>query len=400
VRFWDVRSFDAWVLRGHAAYVYPVLFSPDGATIYSGGWDGYVGQPGCLRFWDAATGDLVAATGAPDTYIRAAALSRDGSRLAILANTIKQPAPRTVGSINILDTATGRTTVSIALPSTNSLPPAFDSIAFDSAAQHVMWIDFRDGMAHMADAQTGVITKSRALPGVFGVSSRVALSPDGVTIAAGYSGADGGIYLLDPQSLEPLRRWPHHSGDIFSVAFSPDSRRLLTTSQDGTVRVWDVATGNLLHTLVGHANRVLCALYSPDGLRIASGGGDNSVRLWDANTFEQVGRLGGHEDYVYSLAWRPDSQQLVSSSGDHTLRIWDTLPLKDRVQARRERQAFLAQVTPTVEQLFTQLSDPDEVIKRLKADSSLSPRARQIALQVALQISLRRQDAASALPAL
>src|SRR5262249_36195822 len=53
VRFWDVRSLDAWVLRGHHSYVYPVLMSPDGATIYSGGWDGFVGQPGSLRFWDA-----------------------------------------------------------------------------------------------------------------------------------------------------------------------------------------------------------------------------------------------------------------------------------------------------------------------------------------------------------
>src|SRR6476659_3406656 len=89
-----------------------------------------------------------------------------------------------------------------------------------------------------------------------------------------------------------------------------------------------------------------CAVYSPDGQRIASGGGDNSVRLWDANTFEQVGRLGGHEDYVYWLAWQADSQQLISSSGDHTLRIWDTQPLKERMQARHERQALLAQVEP------------------------------------------------------
>ncbi len=63
VRFWDVDSSSAWVLRGHHSFIYPVAQSPDGVTIYSGGWDGFVGQPGCLRFWDAATGELIAATG-------------------------------------------------------------------------------------------------------------------------------------------------------------------------------------------------------------------------------------------------------------------------------------------------------------------------------------------------
>ena len=102
VRFWDIRSSDAWVLRGHHNTVYPVLLSPDGATIYSGGWDGFAGQPGCLRFWDAATGDPIAATGAADKIVTAAALSADGSRLAI----------STLATINILDTATGTTVVS------------------------------------------------------------------------------------------------------------------------------------------------------------------------------------------------------------------------------------------------------------------------------------------------
>ena len=136
------------------------------------------------------------------------------------------------------------------------------------------------------------------------------------------------------------------------MAFSPDSRRNLTASEDGIVRVWDAATGKRLHDLVGHGNHVLCAAYSPDRKRIASGGRDQNIRIWDAETFEPVARLGGREDYVYSLAWRADSQQLISGSGDYTVRIWDTQPLKDRIQARRERQVILAQVEPMVQRLL------------------------------------------------
>jgi WD40 repeat protein len=140
---------------------------------------------------------------------------------------------------------------------------------------------------------------------------------------------------------------------------------------------------------------VWCATYSPDGKRIASGGRDGNVRIWDAATFDQLARLGGHKDYVYSLAWGPDSHQLISGSGDHTVRIWDTVPMKDRVRARRERQALLSELEPKVRQLFTDLGEAAKVAGKVKADASLSPRERQVALQVVLRISLERLNAAA-----
>ena len=382
VRFWDVRSSDAWVLRGHRSFVYPVLVSPDGATIYSGGWDGWLGQPGSLRFWDAATGDLIAATGPPGVFVRGAALSVDGSRLAVAFFASR---------IAVLDTATGTTVASIPV-----VGGWIESVAFDPAGQNVTWVDNNQGVANIAEARTGVIRRSRRMfGGVPGTSSRVAWSPDGATIAVQNAG-EPTLDLLDAQSLEPIRLWKHsHSGPVFSVAFSPDSRRILTASGDGIVRVWDAATGERLHDLVGHGNHVLCAVYSPDDKRIASGGIDQNIRIWDAETFEQVARLGGHEDYVYALVWGADSQQLISSSGDYTVRIWDTQPLKDRMQARRERQVILAQVEPMVQRLFHELGEASKVVERVKADGSLSTRARQIALQVVLQTSPEREAASA-----
>jgi WD40 repeat protein/serine/threonine protein kinase len=393
VRFWDVRSLDACVLRGHRSFVYSVLLSPDGATIYSGGWDGYFGQPGSLRFWDAATGDLIAATGATNEYVRApAALSVDGSRLAVSVRAANESFNR----IDILDTVTGRPVASVHDWGDKASVPMIDSLTFDPAAQHVFCVDTRDGVARLVDARTGLIRKSRQMSGGGPIGARVAWSPDGATIAVGYGNEGGGVDLLDPQSLELVRRWPHgHGGFLTSVAFSPDSRRILTASQDQIVRVWDAATGTRLHDLVGHGNIVFCAAYSPDGKRIASGGRDNNVRIWDAETFHPVARLGGHEDYIYSLAWRADSQQLLSGSGDHTVRIWDTVPIKDRMQARRERQAILAQVEPTVQRLFAEFGDAGKVVEKVKADVSLSARARQVALQVVLRTSLDRQNTAA-----
>jgi hypothetical protein len=141
---------------------------------------------------------------------------------------------------------------------------------------------------------------------------------------------------------------------------------------------------------------VLCAAYSPDGRRIATGGNDNYVWLWDAHTFEPVARLGGHESYVYSLAWRADSQLLVSGSGDHTVRIWETKALKDRMQARRERQDIVARVEPMVQRLFSEFGDAARVAEEVKADTSLSERARQVALQVVLAEAIKARPSTPA----
>ena len=393
VRFWDVDSSSAWVLRGHHSFVYPVLLSPDGAMIFSGGWDGFVGQPGCMRFWDAATGDVIAAAGVAQEYVRAADWSKDGALLAVSFSAFDASSSR----IEILDTTTGAT-VACVKDLTRAGEWGTESIAFDPPAQNVFWIDNATGMAHLADAHTGAVGKSRRVFKAIGIASRVAWSPDGSLIAVNNvnKAMEPTIDLLDAHSLDLVRQWPHgSSATITSLSFSPDGRRILAASTARTVQVWDVATGTLVHELVGHGNVVYCAKYSPDGKRIASGGRDGIVRIWDAATFDQLACLGAHKDYVYSLAWAPDSQELLSGSGDHTVRIWDTVPMKDRVRARHERQALLAKLEPQVRQLFTDFGEAAKVAGKVKADASLSPRERQVALQVVLRISLDRLNAAA-----
>jgi WD40 repeat protein len=394
VRFWDVQSLDAWVLRGHRSYVHCVFISPDGGTIYSGGWDGFAGHTGSLRFWDAATGDPIGALDAVGEYVRDAALSSDGSRLAV---SIVPSAGS--GRIDILDTATATTIATVTELGASIASYTADSLAFDPSGQNLVCVD-RLGIAHIIDARTGVTRKTRRVSSPEDTCPQdfVAWSPDGVTIAVCFK-KEPTISLLDGHSLEALRQWPHgHKGLVNSVAFSPDSQRILTTGDDGIVRVWDARTGAQLHDLPGRANRAFCAMYSPDGQRIASSGFDDNVRIWNAQTFEQVAQLGGHQTYVHSLAWGADSQRLLSCSGDHTVRIWDTQSLKDRVQARRERQTMLADVEPMVQRLFAETGDARKVVEKVKADVSLSARARQVALQVVLRTSLDRINAAAGQP--
>jgi WD40 repeat protein len=114
-----------------------------------------------------------------------------------------------------------------------------------------------------------------------------------------------------------------HAGSVNSVAYSPDKRRVLSGSSDGTIRVWDAETGAELFVLCGHEGFVNAVTYSPDGRRIASGSFDHTIRVWDAESGAELAVLRGHESAVIGVSYSRDGRCVASSSGDKTIRVWD-----------------------------------------------------------------------------
>ena len=99
-----------------------------------------------------------------------------------------------------------------------------------------------------------------------------------------------------------LQTFEGHSGFVNSVAFSPDGQKIVSGSNDQTVRVWDAAAGTPLQTLKGHSDPVKSIAFSPDGQKIVSGSNDQTVRVWDAAAGTPLQTLKGHSDSVKSIA--------------------------------------------------------------------------------------------------
>jgi WD40 repeat protein len=104
---------------------------------------------------------------------------------------------------------------------------------------------------------------------------------------------------------------------------TPDGRRAVSGSFDGTLRLWDLSNGQTIRTLEGHTNTVWAVTVTPDGRRAVSGSFDGTLRLWDLGTGQTIRTLEGHTNSVWAVTVTPDGRRAVSASADQTLRLWD-----------------------------------------------------------------------------
>jgi WD40 repeat protein len=113
-----------------------------------------------------------------------------------------------------------------------------------------------------------------------------------------------------------------HSLRVQSVAYSPDGQRIVSCSEDRSIKLWHARTGALLHVLEGHSARVCSVAYSPSGKEILSGSDDLTVKLWDATTGACLETWKRHTRDVRSVAWSLDGKYAASGSYDSTVVLW------------------------------------------------------------------------------
>jgi dipeptidyl aminopeptidase/acylaminoacyl peptidase len=330
----------------HTAMIITAVFSPDGKTLATGGWDNLV------RLWDPATGKEVGQLKGQQGAVYHIAFAPDGKTLAAsgadklirlwdLASgkEVRQFAGHTDGVNKCVFTPNGKTLV---------------SGGYDKTIR--VW-----------DVATGkeVRTLAEHQNTVYGL----AVSPDGRLIASGSS--DLTLRLWDLASGKPVRRCGQNVL-VGAVAFAPDGRSLAASGHDGHLYLWEVISGQLRRRFDGNGGSLWGVAYSPDGRVLASGSSGRAVRLWDVATGAQLHQFEQHSKGVPGVAFAPDGKRLATGSHDATGFIYDLAGL---IPEPKPKPVHLSAAQR--QRLWAELAEADtrqafEAILALAADPTLT----------------------------
>jgi WD40 repeat protein len=289
-------------LRGHKRKVNIVAFSPDGKILASGSDDG------TIILWDMSTrrpiGKPLLVGFDPVTSL---AFSPDGKILA---------SGRSGGSINLWDLGTFKPLPQLLHSHTDQV----NSLVFSPNGRMLASASF-DKTIILWDVETWKPI-GKPLTGHQEWVTSVAFSPDGKVLASG--GFDNVVRLWNVETQQPLGQpLRGHDDDIWSLAFSSDGK-ILASGGDNSIILWDMATGQQVGRLSDGFSGINSMAFSPDSKTLVSGYGDQSIRLWDVATQQMIGQpLHGHTDQVNSVVFSPDGQTLASGASDMTVILWN-----------------------------------------------------------------------------
>lgn len=343
VRLWDARTLTAErELLAHDGAVTALAFRPDDETLASGSHDGTV------RIWSRTqAGPLAELAGMRG--MTAAAFSVDGLRLAIApqgAGTIEIWNPRTVERLRVLDAAGAVVQQIVFAPDGTRVAAILESAAedgdvrmwsvADGEAEAVLAGHERGavGLAFNTDGARLVTTSGDGTIRLWEVSSgrRLLKIPSDVPFKRIEMGAALGLdgtriasptrTLLDAETGASVGELPSQ-GNLTAMAVSPDGELFASGVANGTVYVYEFATGRLVARLAGHSLAVRAAAFSVDGTRLATASTDGTTRLWDVRAATEIRVFSGHEAPVEEVFLTPDARRIVTASRDSTVRIWD-----------------------------------------------------------------------------
>ena len=349
VRFIDIRTWEAQgepvQLEGQGSQQ-AMAFSPDGALAVATASgdranlylvDPSSGRKRLVRSWHS-----VASNTGPRRFTRFA-FSPDGKQLAVAVSTGAPEIPfPTATRLYLLDMPSGK----VAWQRSYPVRPGQNEVQVEYAGDGTLVTSAQQGETLLWDARAGGIERR------FDVGGPFAVSPDGRLAAIGANNPNPAdpttsLVMLDLRTGEqhelpavPSRTW------IISAAFTPDGRNVVTGSIDAAVRVWDAASGSILHTFTGQSSGVNLTVV-PGGRTVVTGGQNGSVAAWDLSGEQQLSRAfiwnapGATCLTTPCFVINPQGAVMAASQADGTValidlddrKLTDTLPARSGPEA-------------------------------------------------------------------
>jgi WD40 repeat protein len=345
-RVWDSQSgVLILILPGHTDYVDRATYSPNGKFIVTSSWDR------TARIWNAKTGELLSTLMGHDSKVNSAVFSPDGKRI-LTASQDKTARVWDAAAGDALSTLSGDSSFVFHADLSPDLSRVVIASADDTlqvkkaemaammaptaghtnAAVTVFSPDANQiaagaYFAQVWNVQTGQL--GATLKGHLGLVGRASFSPDGKRVVT--ASFDGTARVWDADSGQPLLTLAGHTGIVWDASFSSDGKRIVTAGADKLAIVWDANSGQRLQTLSGHKGMVLSAVFSPDGTRVATASSDRTAQVWDVGSGKSLATLTGNTWIVYQARFSPDGKRVVAAGSDDSVRVWDAATGKQQL---------------------------------------------------------------------
>jgi eukaryotic-like serine/threonine-protein kinase len=257
------------------------------------------------RIWDMRTGMAVGSILQHTGIVWQAAFSRDSHWVVTASED---------GTARVWDAQTG-------LPATRPLrhqAPVLQAI-FNPNGTTVATAS-EDHTVRLWDVETGELLSSLAHPGT--VVRRIDFSPDGSLLATG--GDDGKVWIWRTSTgrkISPIDL--ALSGPITSVQFNSGGNHLLTSSLDGSARVWSVEKYNIYLAILNHNGPVLHSSFSPSGQNMVAACGTGAAQVYAVPSFQPTGPELLHRGAIHWAEFDSEGRRVVTASADRTAAVWE-----------------------------------------------------------------------------